>query len=91
MPCALRSLRCFRPLALTGKALKAIVLIVCAAAQARAAEYVGPLFDARLHYNQEAWEKRNVSGVAAAQRVYVLRWCDRYNEELISAADNCRA
>jgi len=45
----------FWPLALVHKALLAIVLIVCAA-QARAADYTGPLFDAHLHYNEEAWD-----------------------------------
>ena len=30
-------------------------MIACAA-QARAADYTGPLFDAHLHYNEEAWD-----------------------------------
>ena len=45
----------FWPLALIQQALAAIVLIVCAA-QAIAADYTGPLFDAHLHYNEEAWD-----------------------------------
>ncbi len=42
------------PTALVFIAQAAIFLIVTAA-PARAADYVGPLFDAHLHYNQEAW------------------------------------
>ena len=47
----------FRPLALVHQALAAIVLIVGAEAvhNASAADYTGPLFDAHLHYNEEAW------------------------------------
>ena len=44
----------FRPLAQVLPALAAIVLIVNAA-QAADAPYTGPLFDAHLHYNEEAW------------------------------------
>lgn len=40
-----------------GKALAAIVLIAFAV-QAFAAGYAGPLFDAHLHYNEEAWDGR---------------------------------
>ena len=47
-------LACFRPLAHIGRAGAAIVLIACAASAA-AADYAGPLFDAHLHYNDEAW------------------------------------
>jgi hypothetical protein len=42
------------PLALVGIAQAAINLIVIAL-PASASEYIGPLFDAHLHYNQEAW------------------------------------
>jgi len=50
----------FRALAPSGKAQTAIVLIVsawaaAAAGTASAAGYTGPLFDAHLHYNEEAW------------------------------------
>ena len=44
----------FRPLALLKQALAAIYLIAFASA-AQAADYTGPLFDAHLHYNEEAW------------------------------------
>ena len=44
----------FRPLAQLLPALAAIILIVNAA-QAADAPYTGPLFDAHLHYNEEAW------------------------------------
>ena len=42
------------PLALVFVTQAAISLIVFSA-PARAADYAGPLFDAHLHYNQEAW------------------------------------
>ena len=45
----------FWPLALIHKALAATVLIA-GVAQAHAADYTGPLFDAHLHYNEEAWD-----------------------------------
>ena len=45
----------FRPLALLKQALAAIYLIAFASA-AQAADYTGPLFDAHLHYNEEAWD-----------------------------------
>ena len=44
----------FRPLALLQQALTAIYLIAFANV-AQAADYTGPLFDAHLHYNEEAW------------------------------------
>ena len=33
----------------------ALCLVVGASGQAQAADYTGPLFDAHLHYNEEAW------------------------------------
>ena len=47
-------LKSFWPLALIQKALAAICLIAFASV-AQAADYTGPLFDAHLHYNEEAW------------------------------------
>ena len=44
----------FWPLALVNKALAAIYLIAFAGLT-HAADYTGPLFDAHLHYNEEAW------------------------------------
>ena len=44
----------FRPLVLLKKALAAISLIAITSL-AQAADYTGPLFDAHLHYNEEAW------------------------------------
>ncbi len=45
--------------ALTGAALVLAVLVfLTAAGMARAADYSGPLFDAHLHYNDEAWNGR---------------------------------
>jgi len=44
----------FWPLALSWRAQTAIVLIASTAC-AQAADYSGPLFDAHLHYNEEAW------------------------------------
>ena len=44
----------FWPLAPFSKALAAIYLIAFAGL-AQAADYTGPLFDAHLHYNEEAW------------------------------------
>lgn len=43
------------PLALVGYACAAIISIVTVN-PAHAADYTGPLFDAHLHYNQEAWD-----------------------------------
>jgi len=43
------------PIALVKYAFIAIVLVVTAGA-VRAADYTGPLLDAHLHYNQEAWD-----------------------------------
>jgi hypothetical protein len=51
----MRNFKLFRPLAHVHKALAAIVLIATGAA-APAADYTGPLFDAHLHYNEEAWD-----------------------------------
>ena len=45
---------CFRALGLAGRALTALGLIAAGAA-GHAADYSGPLFDAHLHYNEEAW------------------------------------
>ena len=47
----------FRPLALLKQALAAIYLIALCTTT-RAADYTGPLFDAHLHYNEEAWDGR---------------------------------
>ncbi len=47
----------FWPSALAGRAQAAIVLIAFSAC-AQAADYSGPLFDAHLHYNVEAWDGR---------------------------------
>ncbi len=44
----------FRPFALAGHAFIAI-LIIAFAVPAKSADYTGPLFDAHLHYNDEAW------------------------------------
>ena len=33
----------------------AIILVVKVTSQTHAADYTGPLFDAHLHYNEEAW------------------------------------
>ena len=46
--------RCFRPVAFVQYAYLASVLIVFSGF-AQAADYTGPLFDAHLHYNEEAW------------------------------------
>ncbi len=51
---SLLSFMSFRPLALVRCAQAAIVLIAFSTA-AQAADYNGPLFDAHLHYNEEAW------------------------------------
>jgi hypothetical protein len=45
----------FWPLALIHKALAAMIFIF-ASAHIHAADYSGPLFDAHLHYNEEAWD-----------------------------------
>jgi hypothetical protein len=51
----------FRPLALSDTAESAIFIIAIAlffsitAGRVNAADYTGPLLDAHLHYNQEAW------------------------------------
>ena len=46
--------RCFRSFDLAGRALAALVLMAIGAT-GQAADYSGPLFDAHLHYNEEAW------------------------------------
>lgn len=38
--------------------LWALALVASTAAAAQAADYAGPLFDAHLHYNEEAWDGR---------------------------------
>ena len=47
--------RCFRPVALVHSACVAIIFIAFSGF-AQAADYTGPLFDAHLHYNEEAWD-----------------------------------
>jgi len=49
-----RVLECFRAAVHGERAFVAIVLIAFGAA-AKAADYAGPLFDAHMHYNEEAW------------------------------------
>ena len=46
------------------RALPALVFLVVAAASAfaRAADYTGPLFDAHMHYNEEAWKCERSAG-----------------------------
>ena len=44
----------FRPPALVWRAQTAIILVAISS-WAQAADYSGPLFDAHLHYNEEAW------------------------------------
>jgi hypothetical protein len=46
--------KCFWPLALDWRAPTALLLIAFSAS-VQAADYSGPLFDAHLHYNEEAW------------------------------------
>jgi hypothetical protein len=46
--------KCFWPLALDWRAPAALFLIAFSAT-VQAADYSGPLFDAHLHYNEEAW------------------------------------
>ena len=46
--------RCFRPLALIQSAYVTIINVAFVGI-AQAADYTGPLFDAHLHYNEEAW------------------------------------
>lgn len=48
-------LKGFRP---SGLILIGLVALFCIAKGARAAGYAGPLFDAHLHYNEEAWNGR---------------------------------
>lgn len=55
---ASRFFKLFWPLALCRWAQVAIVLVANASLPASAADYTGPLFDAHLHYNQEAWDGR---------------------------------
>lgn len=47
--------KCFWPLALDWRAPAALLLIAFSATT-QAADYSGPLFDAHLHYNVEAWD-----------------------------------
>ena len=54
MASCIRKFKPFWPLALFGKAQAAIYLIAIASLT-HAADYTGPLFDAHLHYNEEAW------------------------------------
>ena len=54
MASCIAKFKLFRPLALLQQALAAIYLIAIASV-AQAADYTGPLFDAHLHYNEEAW------------------------------------
>ena len=49
-----RKNRCFRPLASVQCAYVAIISIA-SSGFAQATDYTGPLFDAHLHYNEEAW------------------------------------
>jgi len=49
-----RVLECFRAAVHGGRAFVAIVLIATGVA-VQAADYTGPLFDAHMHYNEEAW------------------------------------
>ena len=49
-----RKNRCFRPLASVQCAYIAIISIALSGF-AQATDYTGPLFDAHLHYNEEAW------------------------------------
>lgn len=51
-----RILRLFWPSALVWPAQAAIFLIATVPLVAQAADYTGPLFDAHLHYNVEAWD-----------------------------------
>lgn len=46
--------KCFWPLALDWRAPTALLLIAFSVST-QAADYSGPLFDAHLHYNEEAW------------------------------------
>ncbi len=48
----------FWPLAQMWRAQAALFLIAIAPLAAQAADYSGPLFDAHLHYNVEAWDGR---------------------------------
>ena len=50
--------QCFRPVALVQYAYVAIFYIVLSGF-VQAADYTGPLFDAHLHYNEEAWNGPN--------------------------------
>ena len=50
--------RQFRPQALFRHVLAATILIALCATT-HAADYTGPLFDAHLHYNEEAWDGRS--------------------------------
>ncbi len=51
----------FRPVAACLRALPAIVFVAIAG-PAFAADYTGPLFDAHMHYNREAWDCERSAG-----------------------------
>ena len=53
--------RCFRPVAIVQYAYVAIISIVFTGF-AQAADYTGSVFDAHLHYNEEAWNGLNGQG-----------------------------
>ena len=49
-----------RPRCILGLRARALAaLLVCAAGLAQAADYTGPLFDAHMHYNVEAWDGKS--------------------------------
>ncbi len=52
-----RNFKHFWPSALVWRA-QAAIIFVAFSALAQAADYSGPLFDAHLHYNEEAWDGR---------------------------------
>ena len=54
MASCIQKFKHFWPLALVNKALIAIYFVAIASV-AHAADYTGPLLDAHLHYNEEAW------------------------------------
>ena len=57
MASCIQKFKPFWALAFTKQALAAISLIAITSV-AQAADYTGPLFDAHLHYNEEAWDGR---------------------------------
>ena len=62
-----RSFKLFWPPALVWRAQAAIVLIACSAL-AEATDYTGPLFDAHLHYNDEAQQAHPLADVLARMK-----------------------